>query len=328
MKYALSFLIASMTLAPVLRAEPLHRELVAADAKWLVHLDLDQFRASKLGKYFTDEILGKELEKLRTETKFDANKVFSQLNSITAYGNDFKAGPEASGLLMIRTDKDTQKILEGFAAQQILQNSNGPIKKIQTEPYVLYGMNNEVFACTHPAGGVLIGKSRKQIELARAILSGKGGNLGAPKALMDFPKGRPGFLYVAISEGLVGDAAILPQAKILQMANGGRIILGEANDKLFLDLTLKGKSAEVTREIQQVIEGMLALASLSQSENQDLMQLVKATKVSGDAQSVTLGVEFPVADAIKRLATETAEKKGKKGGRKKVVIEEPADKDK
>jgi hypothetical protein len=69
---------------------------------------------------------------------------------------------------------------------------------------------------------------------------------------------------------------------------------------------LKAKTSEVMSQMQQVIQGTVALASLSQPENPDLIQLAQSVKVSGDDKLVTVGVEFPVEKAIRLLGEKKA----------------------
>src|SRR5205823_6830979 len=56
---------------------------------------------------------------------------------ITAFGNDFKAGPKANGVLLLNGEEETRKIVEGFLAAQDLQDTKGSIKKLQQDPFVL-----------------------------------------------------------------------------------------------------------------------------------------------------------------------------------------------
>ena len=88
--------------------------------------------------------------------------------------------------------------------------------------------------------------------------------------------------------------------------------MGETADQLSLNLDLRGKTAEVTKQIQQVLEGMVALISLGQPENEDLMRLARSTKVSSTPEMVTLMMEFPVAKALAMLSEHTKPAEPKK----------------
>jgi hypothetical protein len=324
MKHLARALTLSLVLICSASAGPLRREHVPADTKWLLHLDLDKFRATKVGSYFTKEILEKKLAGPKADLKrdLDFDLDTSKISSITAYGTDYQSHPDANGVLLIKTDLDVQKALDG-AIQKISQDSGGeagPIKKL-TGATPTYSIHGDVFITIRPDKLVLLGKSRQTVEKADAVLAGKAANLNSGKAFSGFPEVPKAFFFIAIAEAFNEDAPLPPQAKVLKMTDGGRLVLGENAENLFLNLTLKAKSSEVVTQMQQVIQGTVALASLSQSENPDLLQLAQSVKVSSDDKMVSVGIEYPVAKAIEKISEKTEFGKGESGPRSKKKSE-------
>jgi hypothetical protein len=191
--------------------------------------------------------------------------------------------------------------VEGFFAVQILQNTNGPIKKLQQDPFPVYSVANQVFVSPRVAGQIVVSKSREQLEGFRNLLAGKDKTARAGNAFSDYAHVPNTFFFLAVAEGFNENAAIPPQAKILKMAEGARIVLGEKADLLFLNLALKAKDPEVIQQIRQVIEGMTALVALGQSENKELLELIQATKVSSTEKIVTVNIEYPLSKVMGRL---------------------------
>ena len=68
-----------------------------------------------------------------------------------------------------------------------------------------------------------------------------------------------------------------------------------------MDLSLKAKASEVVTQMQQVVQGMIALASLSQTDNQDLQQLAQSAKVFAAGNIVSLQLGYPADKAIQML---------------------------
>lgn len=308
MKYATPALIAAviLTTAPA-TASPLQKEQVAADAKWLLHVDLDRFRASKIGSYFAREFLEAKLarpkEDLKRELNFDLD--VNKISSITAYGTDYQRNPDANGVLVIKTDLDVSKALDGLIERFAKEAGEGagPVKREKGGSATTYSFHNEQgFVSVQPGKLVVVGKSREAVAKAEAVLSKKSPNLSTGKAFSGFPEAPEAFFFLALAEGFNEDAPLPPHAKVLKMTEGARLILGENAANLFLNLALKAKSSEVMTQMQQVIQGTVALASLSQQENPDLMQLAQSVKVSGNDNMVTVGVEFPVENAIRLLS--------------------------
>ena len=271
------------------------------DAKWLVHLDVDSLRESKVGNVLIKDVLAKPLEKLKSEMKVDGQLILKKLHSLTAFGNDFKAGPEANGVLVLSGEDETQKIVEGFLAAQILQSENGPVKKLQQDPFVLYSLHDQIFVSLLAPGQVVLGKSRTEVEKARAMLAAKTKPATLSKAFSGYANVTNTFFFLAVAEGFNEKAALPPQADILKKATGARIVLGEKADLLFANLALKAKDSEVIQQIQQVLEGMKALVSLGQSENKELLELVQSTKVSATEKLVSVNIEYPLSKIIDKL---------------------------
>src|SRR5262245_38275713 len=88
-------------------AGSLPRAQVAAEAKWLIHLDVDALLETQLGKFIGREWLDPKATKLTADLKqqFDIELDWHQIHSLTAYGVDFK-DPKANGVLLVRSDLD------------------------------------------------------------------------------------------------------------------------------------------------------------------------------------------------------------------------------
>ena len=95
---------------------------------------------------------------------------------------------------------------------------------------------------------------------------------------------------------------MFPQAKILQMAEGGQLSIGEKEDKLNFRLALKSRDQESCNQMQQVIQGLIALVSLTQSDNKELNSFIQTLKIDKGENLLKINLSFPVSDAIKQIA--------------------------
>ncbi len=286
--------------ALVARAEGLKKEHVAADAKWLVHLDMDALRKTEIGDFLLNRFVLPKVNEASGELKINASNILQRVTSLTAYGADFTKGVNASGVLLISSDDETQKALEGVLVAQILADTNGPVKKLEADQ-AMYSLANQVFLSPLKGGTVVISKSQAEVEVARDLLSGKSPSLASTKTFSEFPSLSNSFVFLGIADTLNVPNPFQAKAKVLQMADGGQIALGERDQDMFLQLALRGKTAEVTRQIQQVFEGMLALVTLGQPEIPELMDLAKSTKVSSVDQVVSIQVQYPAAKVIAKM---------------------------
>lgn len=312
MKYFLQILLVLSSLTSAV-AGSLPQQQAAADAKWLLHIDLAQFRSTKVGDYIIREILQKKLSQpladLQKQFKFEIapDKILEKVTSITAYGTQYKS-PEDSAVLLIRADPDLEKIFLGMLAGLSLAGTNAAAQVEQTQigEVTLYAINqdakSQVFVAVLPGKVVAVGKSRGITEQAAKVLAGKSPNLTSSKAFSEFADIKKSFFFLGVAEGFSADTVLPPQARLLQLADGGRVLLGENADQLYLNLALRAKTAEITTQMQQVIQGAIALSSLGQPENKDLTQLIQSVKISTDNKTVNLSLEFPVDKAIQQLA--------------------------
>jgi len=234
-------------------------------------------------------------------------------------------------------DAAIEKMSEGSS------NTPAAIQKTQEGKVITYSMKDNLVASFQPGKPVIVGKSLDSVQKARDVVSGTSANLASTKTFSEFPASQKAYFFLAaadlskltgeLSEGSHDEDAVNPKAKILKLADGGRIVLGENANQLFLEVSLKSKTTELVTQMQQVIQGMIALASLSQPDNQDLQQLAQSAKVSTVGNIVSLNLGYPTDKALVMLNTHLegqkhAEGHGKKHKSKlKAVPKEPSETD-
>jgi hypothetical protein len=286
--------------APAMGA-PIPKTLIAADAKWILHLDADQFRAGKVGTYFLEQLLEPKSAKakadLKRELNFDLD--WRRVHGITAYGSGYKPDNDTSGLLLIRTDLDVKSALEAAITRQAPELR---VEKITDAAVPLYRLNDQAYVACESGGVLLVSKYRAAIDKGHAVIAGKSANLASATALSGYPDAMSGFFFLALAEGFGQNAQVPPNAAILKQAVGARVVLAEREERLRLILDIKAASADVASQIQQVAQGLLALATLNAEQNPDLKKLTQSAAVSTADTLVTLKLEVPVADVIEKMA--------------------------
>lgn len=285
------------------------KEEVSADAKWLLHLDAAQFRASKVGSFIVSEMLEKKLnqpvEQLKEKLKLDidVDKILSGINSITIYGTDYQS-PQDHAVLLIRAGPELQKILVGFLAGMVLAGTNAPVQVTQTQEgsVSFYAIADTAYCAVLPDKVMAIGRSREVTEKAAKVLAGKAPALTSGAVFGGFGDLKEAFFFLGVAEGFNAGNKLPPQAKLLQVADAGRIALGEDANQVFLSLALRGKTPEVVTQMQEVMQGIIAIGSLSQPQDKDIAQLLQSIKVSTADNIVNVRVDYPVGRAIQQLA--------------------------
>jgi hypothetical protein len=291
---------------------------VSADAKWLIHLEAAQFRATKVGGFLITELLEKKLSQPVGELKknlkldFDLNKILDGINSITIYGTDYQS-PQEHSVLLIRASPDLQNILVGVLAGMVLAGTNGPMAVTQTQEggVSFYAIKDTAYCAVLPGKVIAIGRSREITENAAKVLTGKAPSLASGAAFSEFGDAKEAFFFLGVAEGFNLGNNLPPQAKLLQVADAGRVVLGEDSNQVFLSLALRGKTPDVVAQMEQVVQGLVAIGSLSQPQDKDLGYLLHSIKVSTKDNIVNIGVDYPVDRAIEQL-TQARDKMMKK----------------
>lgn len=294
--------IVPLIAAFALEAGPLKPSQVAADARWVLHLDAEAFRSSKMGGFISSGILDKKLAEVpKGEANLDIVGLSHKVTGLTLYGPDFE-NRSGRGVLLVTAHEDVVKALEGLAAAEMLRKPDGPVKRLQEKPFALYQLKSDAFVGAPGPGLIVMAKSRDQVEAAAEVLAGSKPSLKSATAFKGLPAVPAGTYLSAMAESFNEIGSIPPQARVLQMAEAGRLALGESGEKLTLNLALRAKTAEASAQMRQVVEGLVALVSLSDSTDKDLSALVKSLKVTNTDTLVSLNVDFPVADAIQKAA--------------------------
>lgn len=288
---------------PALNAAPLDRAQVAADAKWLLHLDVEALLKSQLGNSLMKSVVAEAGKDLKEDAGLDLSKILQSTTSIMAYGTDFNSGKDGKGVLVWQGSKEIEQIASGFLVQQAeaAKAGGGNVKLVRTGDQPVYAFGEDMHVMVRPGGGLILGRAVDQIDAATQVMESKAPSLKGQTTFAEYAALPGGFFFLALADGFNQAANVPPQASVLKLTDGGRLALGEAGGKLHLQLTLKAQSAELTQQIQQVVQGLLAIVTMSQSEAPELQEVIRATRINTEDKRVTLELAIPIEAALKQL---------------------------
>ena len=88
---------------------------------------------------------------------------------------------------------------------------------------------------------------------------------------------------------------------------------GEKAENVFVTLSLDARTVEAATQIQQMVQGLIALGNLQGEQNADLQKLSQGARVDAKEKEVTLALQLPVQDVITKIgeATDKSPRKGK-----------------
>jgi len=300
MRYTLNILTAASALtAASMIAAPLSKNKVSKDAKWVLHLDVDAFRQSEFGSYLVSHILEPKLDAAKSANHLNFSMTFSNIASITAYGPNYEKNGE--GVLLLETSANVKQDLDALVGLAALKADSGKKASIvQTEPYLLYNLNDELFVAPNVKRTVILAKSKEQIARAREVLLGASENLTASHAFENYPDANKTFFFMGMAEGFNQNMELPAKAQVLKEAAGGQVVLGERGKNLCVNVVFKGKDQESTTNISQILQGLVALVRITQPDP-DVAEFANSAKISTELRNVNVSFEVPVSRALSKL---------------------------
>ncbi len=305
-------LAAVLGLAAIGRAEPLELKQVAADAKWLIHVNVDAMRASIVVQKAYHKCMEmhkdaqKHFNKVQETLGLDLKK---DLHGITVYGKDLD---KHHGVLIVHADVNQKLLLE--------KAQKAPDHKVaKYGSYEVHSWTHKHGKESHTAYGVFFKPNvlvfagcSSLIHGALDVLDGKSPGITDEKSPL---AGRlpPGATLI-VRASAIGSQIKCP---ILKEADSLRVTLGENQGESFYRARLTMKSTEAADQLKAVVEGFKAMVGLTHGSDAAAMKLVNAIKVTTQDKAVRIAWSAPAEEvwmAIEKAAKEMRAKWAKKHG--------------
>lgn len=303
-----------LSLASATLAGPLQPAHIAADARWLIHLDLEALQPTTVGQTLAREAIEPKMSEVAAALKLYLGFDFDwrRIRSLTLYGAEYGGPERLRGVMLIDTDLD---LAAGFAAALQKQAEwgraqDGDLQLLEDGPLPLYCIKEDLYVALQPGAPAIVGKARRTTLKARSVLVGGAPNLNSAPALAQLANAGHGEFLLLAAEGFGDAAPDVPQARVLKMAETLRFSLAETAGQLQAALTLGARTADTARQMQQVIQGLIALGALSQPDNADLQKLVNGLRAEAQERQLQLTLTLPAADVAQKIAEDQRRKRG------------------
>ena len=284
-----------------LAGAPLKESQVAAEAKWLAHIDLESVMKSPFGGMMAEALKSELAKGNRSKVSVDVDLVLAELKSVTAYGTSFDPEGEFDGVVVMETGSKLPAILDGFLAHETLtRGDESSIKLLEDKPYTTYLVGGELYLANPRANLILASKSFEQIETAFAVVKGDAPSAAKAKTKLLLNRDA-GFVVVATAVGLDQLKDLPPQARILQKTTGVQVSLGLNGPEFRANVTLGAASSQVAEQLHRIVQGMLALASFAQVDNEGLSGFMEKVVLTKGEDFVAVDFRHPIEDLMRLL---------------------------
>ncbi len=280
-------------LAGTLRAEPLDLEQVAADAKWVAHVDADAMRASSVAEKAREHWkqkhpeAAKHLEMVREVWNFNP---CADLRGITLYGTKIK---KDTGVVIVHAKVDQELLLKkARSAPQYRESTHGQ-HQLHTWKHAKGKKHvHDMTGVFYRPDVILFGGSFDEVTAALDVLDGTKPNLAGKDSPLTGAV-PPGAMFLARVVGLA-DADSLPcKFPLVKQIDSFALAVGEKQGESFFTGRMTVKNAELAKQMKVVIEGVRAMSVMVHGGDSKALKIIDALKVDVDGKVVEIEWRAP-----------------------------------
>ena len=271
-----------MSVAAV-QAAKIDKANISNDAKFVVHLDLDAFRASKIGITLLEKIRkdegGEKLNALAELIGFDP---LSAIHGATMFGN----GEEDNGILVVKHKADNTKLLAFMKLDE-------HYRKTEHGKHEIHGAGDRGdgkrgYVSFVNATTAVLAASRELAAEGIDLVNGKGAAVKQiPTSLVSADKKAKNAFLVAYAN--VEDLKEhIDNETVNQMAKRVAFVMGESDEKFILSISVDALDADAAENMENMVNGLIGFARLNQDENPEVKDILKGLKVTRNEENVSV----------------------------------------
>lgn len=318
MKKFMSAAVVAVCMVSVGFAGAFNPKDVPADAKWMMHFDVAKFQVSELGKYIRNNPEAKKHQEhmaaFREMFNFDPQ---NDLSSVTMYGADER---HDQAVIVVQGKLDQPKlttIMKAAADYSEVQHGShiigsfskqcGAKGNVGSLPMPDVEKGKTVYVSFIDANKVVVGGDIEVVKKAVTVCEGMAVSMdtGAVKSAGD----AGGWIYMMGKGELKQMKSVSPNSKCFSQVESAEVVFGEEAGILKGKAVMTAKTPEAAAQIQSLVMGLTALATLNAEANPDAAKMAQSIKASVNGTETVLTMDFPVADMISMI-----EKAAKKRG--------------
>lgn len=255
-------------------AGPMPAREIPAQAKWVIHLDVEAILKSSFGEPIL-EIANDPMvaPRLAAFTAMFGMNLVGDIHGMTLWGfgnNDHQAALYLEGKYdrvkletIVRAAENYREIPYGAARIHAWRDK---------------GKN--LYGCFVREDLLALSKNQALVEAAIDAAHGRGGEFGL------VPGGKTEAALAVVACQSMAGMELNPQAAVLKRIQEGWGALREEGGSLNAEIYLKAENAEVATQIRQTLEGFRALALLNAQQQPMLASLAAQMSVSAEADTV------------------------------------------
>lgn len=289
----LPFLLVALA-APGISGESLQTKLIPAEARWLIHIDVEQFAKTELKQILeknSENDIGKEILGIEKITGID---FFSDISAVTLIGMNQKNNEP---VVAFSGSLDKSHLLG------LLKEKEESPDEINYGNFLIYTLDDDGYGVFANDNLLIFSENRSGVEKVLDTISGKGKNFTGTPLQKQLRGLSPDTFLVAIAENV---SEMLDEddddfgALLLKKTKSAFFSANEQNSKVKVQLSLETDSPETATNLESMVTGLKAFLSMNDKIDPD-WDIIKSLKVSAKGTTVVLESQGSVEELLNVL---------------------------
>ena len=273
-------------------AAPLDLKHVAADAKWLAHVDIDAMRESIVVQKAMEKHKSKHAGRKEMVKKWLGMDPDKDLHGMTFYGKEIG---KHKGVMILHARMNRDRIMamaRTFTKPKITEHGKHKLHSWSHKSRHSDKTHN-LAAVFYGEDAVVLASSVDELKHAVDVLEGK-----SPSVKPDAPLGGnipAGTTMLMRVEG-VSDADLPDKCKLAKQTKSFRFVTGEHDGESFYRSRSVMTNEDVVGDLKEIVEGLRALGNLHVGNNEAGKRLVDGLRIKAEGTKLTVLWSAPAED--------------------------------
>jgi hypothetical protein len=272
-----------------LAASTLPQSIIPADAEWVVHLDMEKFKSTHIGKLLIQEKKGGIKKKAKAFYKQTSIDLLKDVNSVTIYG----LGKEKQRTVMcLKGNYDKEYLLS-------LLDEADAHREIAYGGHTIHKWNHNEYGLFVGEDLIFLAWNEEAIKAALDVVDGKSEKISS-SSLKSYADQIPGnAFFAALAKDISALAGYSSKAVILKKAGSGLFTLTESDEILNLRINATAETAKDAANMEQIIKGLMAMAQMQLEETYTELKLHEIVTVSTNNDKINIELNHPSEEIFK-----------------------------
>jgi hypothetical protein len=273
--------------APAAEESSPQMSAIPPDAQWALYIDVQKLTSSAMFKTLLDE---QETAKFQGKANEFLGKLridpMKDLKGVTVFGR----GKEDEDAVVALSGKFDRAHLVGLIKAETTH------KEIAYGKYTIYRWDDDELGAFAADDLILLGENEQALKSALDALEGRKRD-AAPPVLARVLKESPNALIVGAVSNISGLLGEHDKPVILTKMKSASGSVAESGENISLMVSITAESAQVAKDVEQAIRGLIAMANL-QLKEADAQAFAQAIKIAVDGEYVRINAAYPLNKLI------------------------------